>query len=83
MLNDEKDFIKLRCKDKQCEVHHDKDRLCQFGYWDLDIWDDCNVNYKSWSELGDAYKLPPDKDEYALAGSSYFKVIEIEVYKLI
>ena len=50
---------------------------------DLVIWDDCNIDYKSYSSLGDAYECPPDNDRFALAGSKYFKVIEIEVFKLI
>jgi len=57
--------------------------LCSFGYDDLNIRDNCNINYNSYSELGRAYECPPDNDRYALAGSGYFKVIEIEVFKLI
>jgi hypothetical protein len=29
------------------------------------------------------YECPPDKDEYAIAGSGYFNVIEIELFLLI
>ena len=54
--------------------------LCTFGGSDLSIWDNCNIHYKSNSKLSDDYECPPDKDEYALAGSEYFKVIEIEVF---
>jgi hypothetical protein len=82
-LNDEKDFIKLRCTNKENEVYHIKDWLCCFGSFDLEIEDDCNINYDSWSELGSTYEKPPDNDKYALAGSFEFKVIEIEVFKII
>ena len=57
--------------------------LCCFGYDDLLIHSACNINFKSNSELGNRYECPPDKDKYALAGSKNFKVIEIEVFKLI
>ena len=57
--------------------------LCSFGGNDLNIKDDCNINYNSNSRLGVAYACPPDNDKYALAGSRFFKVIEIEVFKLI
>ena len=57
--------------------------LCSFGGNDLNIKSDCNINFNSWSILGDAYECPPDKEEYALAGYYNFKVIEIEVFKLI
>ena len=82
MLKDEKDLIKLRCINKQKEVYHFEDYLCSFGI-DLLIHNDCNINYNSYSELGDRYECPANKDKYALAGSFNFKVIEIEVYKLI
>ena len=82
-MKDEKDFIKLRCKNKQKEVYHDKDYLCCFGYDDLLIANVCNINYNNGSNLGLCYERPPDKDKYALAGSKNFKVIEIEVFKLI
>ena len=67
-MKDEKDFIKLRCTVKQCEVYHNKYRLCCFGN-DLWIKDDCNINYESYSSLGYTYERPPENDRYALAGS--------------
>ena len=45
VLNKEKEFIKLRCTNKQREVYHYKDRLCSFGTSDLWIMNDCNINY--------------------------------------
>ena len=67
----------------QREVFHRKDRLCCFGTYDLCIFNDCNINYESWSKLGNDYEFPPQNDVFALAGSYNFKVIEIEVFKLI
>ena len=91
-------FIKLRCINKEKEVYHWKQVLCCFGY-DLNIYSDCNINYNSNSELGDAYKRPSANEEeepsdseeeeqsanerYALAGFKYFKVLEMEVYKVL
>ena len=51
-MKDDKDLIKLRCTDKEEEVYHYKDYLCSFGWNDLFIDNDCNINYKSWSDLG-------------------------------
>ncbi len=76
-------LLKLRCRDKEVEVYHDENILCSFGDYDLNIYDDCNINYHSNSELGDAYEKPSANDKYALAGSEYFKVLEIEVYKVL
>ena len=83
MLKDEKDLIKLRCTNKHKEVYHRQDLLCSFGTSDLNINNNCNIDYDSRSRLGRDYECPPDKDKQALAGSLYFKVIEIEVFKLI
>ena len=49
-------LIKLRCTNKKKEVYNDKYWLCCFGFGDLMIWPDCNTNYNSNSELGDAYE---------------------------
>ncbi len=54
--------------------------LCSFG--DLDIYNDCNINYFSSSALY-CYERPSANEKYALAGSFNFKVLEIEVYKVL
>ena len=54
--------------------------ICIFGEGDLWIVNDSNINYKSWSGLGGHYESPSAYDRYSLAGSKYFKVLEIEVY---
>jgi hypothetical protein len=44
---------------------------------------DCNINYDSYSYLGDYYGYESANKIYALAGSFFFKVLEIEVYKVL
>ena len=59
------------------------------GCRDLVIYDECNRNKKSHSNLGYSYKTPDglnfgtDEAKSYLAGKSKFKVIEYEVYQLI
>ena len=76
-------FIKVKCTNKEYEVCHFKDSLCCFGCDDLWIENNCNINFDSYSTLGSSYELLSDGDAHALAGTFYFKVLEIEVYKLI
>ncbi|CDW83643.1 tldc domain-containing protein [Stylonychia lemnae] len=71
----------------QQAVIHDKSQLVYFGA-DLKIQNECNINYDSASFLGTTYATPnnlvpksPEATSF-LAGSQYFKVIEIEVYKV-
>ncbi|EFC36767.1 predicted protein [Naegleria gruberi] len=61
--------------------------LALFGA-DIQIESDCNLNYRSRSNLGSYYELPKgyqkgsnEANNY-LAGSYYFKVSEIEVFKI-
>ncbi len=76
-------LLKLRCKNKEKEVYHDKDYLCCFGVDDLNIKNDCNILNGSCSSLGDEYEKSSTIKRYALAGSYNFKVLEIEVYKVL
>ena len=76
-------LLKLRCTNKKYEVYHYEDMLCLFGIEDLNIKSNCNINYLSYSYLGDIYELPSANEKCALAGSLYFKVLEMEVYKVI
>ncbi len=76
-------LLKLRCTNKNYEVFHREDRLCCFGWSDFDILPDCNINYDSCSLLGYSYEYSSTNDKYALAGSKHFKVLEIEVYKVL
>ncbi|CDW78662.1 tldc domain-containing protein [Stylonychia lemnae] len=69
-------------------VQHNTKFLMVFGSGDMLISDECNKNSESYSELGYTYELEKDiessnkqKLQY-LAGTDYFKVIEIEVYQV-
>ncbi len=55
VLGDDMNFIKLRCKNKEYEVFHCAEWLCGFGFGDLIIKSDCNINYHSKSKLGNSY----------------------------
>ena len=78
--------------DNSYEVYHDKDCLTCFGFGasGFFILDDCNINENSLSDLGydGRYELPQGiklktNEAYSyLAGSEYFKVLEMEVFKL-
>ena len=46
---------------KANEVYHRKDYLCDFGYdAGFTLFEDCNINYDSFSDLGrdERYELP-------------------------
>ncbi len=47
LLRDDMSLIKLKCKNKANEVYHRQDLLCCFGFFDLEIHSDCNINYES------------------------------------
>ena len=59
------------------------------GSPDLAICENSNVKKDSWSNLGFTYELPQgitydsDKSKSYLAGEYCFKVLEIEVYKVV
>ena len=77
---------------KSKEVNHFKDRLTDIGYCasGFILKDDCNINSNSNSDLGiyGYWELPqnikPESNEARsyLAGSRYFKVLEMEVFKI-
>ena len=57
-----------------------------FGYNDIEISNNSNTNTDSKSKLGDAYKhseynAGTNEAQSFLAGSQYFQLSEIEVYK--
>ncbi len=77
--------------DKSYEVHHAKDWMTSLGAsFGFRILNDCNINANSCSNLGNGgwYELPQgikqgsNEAKSYLAGSCYFKVLEIEVFKL-
>jgi hypothetical protein len=58
------------------------------GGGDLIIYNDCNVNSSSYSNLGHSYKsngyaYESTEAQSYLAGSYEFTVLEMEVYKII
>jgi hypothetical protein len=71
-------------------VDHSKDYLAGFGRGhDFRISSQSNLNNQSYSNFGYTYQLPEgisinseDAKSY-LAGSYQFKIIEIEVYKVV
>lgn len=74
-------------------VNHSQNTLVSFGsgehdHSDLVLFNDCNKNSESSSNLGSTYQLPPgatygstSAKEY-FAGSHEFRVVEIEVFKV-
>ena len=77
-------------KNKEAAVSHFSDILILFGNnCDIAITDNCNKNATSYTNLGDTYEPPEgytvgeSKAQEYLAGSFFFKVLEIEVYKVI
>ena len=56
LLREDMNLIKLRCTNKEYEVFHCKNYLYCFGGSDLNIKNDCNINYDSNSKLGDDYE---------------------------
>ena len=74
----------------QIPIDHYDDKKYIFGFGkDLVIADDCNLNSKSFCDLGDTYEELEgmlygfDKARSHLAGSYNFKVQEIEIYQII
>ena len=82
VMGDDMSLLKLRCTNKEDEVFDDKDLLCCFGF-DIYIVSDCNINYNSNSLLGSSYEKSSANESFALAGSPNFKVLEMEVYKVL
>jgi hypothetical protein len=72
----------------QIELQMYQDYTALFGE-DICIYKDSNANNKSYTTFGHTYQLPdgmqlgdPSTDKY-LAGEKKFKVLEMEVYKII
>eukprot|EP00347_Sterkiella_histriomuscorum_P018566 403345029 len=77
-------------QNKEMAVSHFSDILMLFGNsCDIAITNDCDNNLSSYCNLGmtyqppEGYSLGEDKTKEYLAGSFFFKVQEIEVYKVI
>jgi hypothetical protein len=69
-------------------VRHHKELLPTFGRDDIYIHPDCNINEKSGSYFGTSYQRPEELNHNTeearkyLAGSQYFRVKDIEVFKI-
>lgn len=77
-------------QNKSQAVDHSKDYLVAFGRGhDFRIASNCNNNTESYSNFGYTYQLPEgmgmnsDEAKSYLSGSYQFKVVEIEVYKVV
>ncbi len=71
-------------------MEHSKDYLVSFGRGhDFRISSNANINNESYSNFGYTYQLPEgislnsEQAKSYLAGSYQFKIIEIEVYKVV
>lgn len=53
-----------------------------FGYDDLKIYNKCNEDYNNVS-MSSHFNDSSAKNEKYLAGDKYFKVLEIEVFKVV
>jgi len=53
-----------------------------FGWQDLNISNYANVNTRSYSCLGNAYKCPPGEQSTFFTGSTKFTVTDYEVFGL-
>jgi hypothetical protein len=80
----------LQFNHDQKSIYSDPDCGPTFGSgYDLHISNECNNNNSSFSRLGNTYKIKEgakvetDDSKTYLAGSSNFKVVEYEVYKII
>ena len=80
----------LQYQNKEYAIrNYNKDRLFGFGHGnEISIYDQCNSNKKSYSNIGCTYKPAnghkydsPETRSY-LAGEDYYKVAEVEVYSV-
>ena len=86
--------IKLKCKNDNKSVGYNNYNLFRFGHYnnnaDLAIYQNCNQNNESYSNLGHYYELPSEgfafnsnQSQSFLAGAYNFGVEEIEVYTVV
>eukprot|EP00347_Sterkiella_histriomuscorum_P001574 403371507 len=89
LFNLNKRSIHKQLRNQIRAICHDKNCLCVFGHdGDIEIKDDCDKGYYSYSNLGSIYELNNGikfesiEARSYLAGQFGFKVLEIEVYSL-
>lgn len=80
----------VQVQNKQQALDHSKDYSVAFGRGhDFRISDNCNINNESYSNFGYTFSLPEgmvlnsDEAKSYLAGTYQYKVIEVEVYKVV
>ena len=85
-LDEDNSIIKLQhSKDETYETFHYNDMLPCFGN-DLYLYEDCNNNCNSQSDVGFNYEAPLGIEKYTeaakifMAGQYKFSVIDIEVF---
>jgi hypothetical protein len=72
----------LKAEKKQNAIRCDSERGPHF--WDIAIFDDCNTNTYSYSDLGNCYTNDSELDgEMFFTGTVHFRVKEIEVFEII
>ncbi|CDW75181.1 tldc domain-containing protein [Stylonychia lemnae] len=74
-------------QNKNQAVYYDNGFMLWFGY-DILLYNDCNANASSYSNFGNSYQLPDgmaigsEEANNYIAGSHYFTVSEIEIFKV-
>ena len=85
LVNKEEKSFKVLCSNEGEAIYCGSNRGPCFGFKDIDINTDSNINKKSFCDFGYSYQHPDylketDKAKNILAGSYNFETIEIEVY---
>ena len=83
LLRDDIKFIILRCKNKEKELYRGRNMCFSIGLNALNVNSDCSIDDRCSSYLGDYYELPSAYEHYAVAGTYRFKILEMEVYKML
>jgi len=86
LINKENKPFKVMCP-WNCAIRCFSSRGPSFGWDDIFIASDSNLNQESFSDFGQSYKHADyqrgtEKAKSILAGSNYFQTVEIEVFVL-
>lgn len=85
LINHKNKPVKLECKQPNRSILSHKNYGPSFGWCDIRVADNSNLNYNNYSELHTykfKEKMEPD-DDTLLAADTYFKIFEIEVFESI
>ncbi len=84
LTNKDNQPCKIRQIHTAYSIYCDPDSGPNFGYDEINIYNNANTTMGSYSELGQSYKHPqPSQGKSYLAGSDPFQLSEIEVYRKI